>query len=63
MVHKFPTVGGSKALIHFPQKPFVVIHQMLDGLNYERFAGTSLLGCQSKELCLQVGLEGHVHTD
>jgi len=61
MIHKFTTVGSSKPLIHFPQKPLVVIHQAFYSLNNERFAGATLLRSQAAKLGLQIGVKRYVH--
>ena len=52
MVDELVMVGGSQTFLHFVEKPFVVVHQTLDGLSRKRFRVAALLGSEAGELGL-----------
>jgi len=55
-------VGGGYPLLHFPQKPVIVIHQAFDRILHKRLRVAALFGSEASQLGLQVGGEVDFHS-
>jgi len=61
MVDEFATVGGSRALLHFAEKPLVVVHHALYRLLHKGAGVAAAVGGKAGQLSLQVGIKIYFH--
>jgi len=52
---EFASVGAGKARFNFANKPFIVAHEALNGLEYKGFGISPLLRRDSGQLALELG--------